>query len=333
MDHRWRQVLDGVRHGQVNLAQARVIVRALDSLPEEVPVEIVQRAEHTLVGYAASFAPLQLTKLGRRIVDIVAPEIAEEHEARLLARLEEQAHRKITLTLRRVGDGTTRISALVPDSVGTRLATYLEAFTNPRKLESAAEGKAAKGVPPDDPVARLPYPRRLGEAFCQLLEAIDPTRLPLHGGDATTLVVTIDIDSLRAALSTAEVLGSSIPGDDPTAGGLTAGEARRLACTAGILPMVLSGDSVPLDLGRSKRFYTNHQRKAMLVRDRTCVAEGCSIPGTWCEAHHWLEWSRGGRTDLADGGLLCHHHHQQVHDPRFHVERLPDGSARFHRRT
>ena len=282
------------------------------------------------MGYAESFAPLQLTRLGRRIVEIVAPEIADEHEARLLAALEQRAARRTRLTLRRAGDGTTRISGLVPDAVGSRLATYLEAFTNPRQPDQRQPDQPApEGV---DPFVRLPYPRRLGEAFCQLLEAIDPTRLPLHGGDATTVVVTIDHAALLRDLATADLLGSAIPGDDPTAGGLTAGQARRLACTAGILPMVLDGDSVPLDLGRSRRLFDRHQRKALLLRDRTCRTEGCSTPGTWCEAHHWQPWSRGGATDLADGVLLCHHHHQRAHDTAYAHDRLPSGDVRFHRR-
>ena len=40
-------------------------------------------------------------------------------------------------------------------------------------------------------------------------------------------------------------------------------EARRLACNAGLLPVVLGGASVPLDLGRQERFYSEAQRTAL----------------------------------------------------------------------
>jgi hypothetical protein len=189
-----------------------------------------------------------------------------------------------------------------------------------------------------DPLARLAYPRRLGEGFCQLLECLDPDRLPLHGGDATTLVVTIDLDTLTDRITgSGEVLGGSqLPGTDaadhPTDDRITAAQARRLACSATLVPAVLGGDSLPLDLGRARRLFTHHQRLALLHRDRTCLAEGCSIPGTWCEAHHWLPWSHHGPTDLANGGLLCRHHHQLIHDPDFLNERLPNGDVRFRRR-
>ncbi|HEY0949434.1 HNH endonuclease signature motif containing protein, partial [Nocardioides sp.] len=234
---------------------------------------------------------------------------------------EAAAHRRTRLSLRRTGDGTTRLSGLLPDAVATRLATYLEAFTNPRKS-------------PDDALERLPYQRRLGQAFCQLLEAVDPSRLPLHGGDATTVIVTLSLDDLRRELGTAQLYGgAAVPGGDTPEVPLTAAEARRLACTARIIPAVLGGRSEVLDLGRGQRLFSAAQRKALLLRDRHCRAEGCDIPGTWCEAHHWIPWSSGGRTDLADGLLLCHHHHHRVHDGRYRADLLPDGSVRFSRRT
>lgn len=40
-------------------------------------------------------------------------------------------------------------------------------------------------------------------------------------------------------------------------------EARRLAYNAGLLPVVLGGASVPLDLGRQERFYSEAQRTAL----------------------------------------------------------------------
>lgn len=326
IDRRWTLVAQGLRDGACSVAQAQVIAAALERLPREVPADVLARAEDVLVGHAADYGPRQLARLGRRILEVVAPEIADEAEARRLAELEAGAHRRTRLSLRRCGDGTSRISGVLPDAAATRLATYLEAFTNPRK----AEAGGADG----DPVGRLPYPRRLGEAFCQLLEAIDPGRLPLHGGDATTVVVTIDLDALRRELGAAQLLGgAAVPGSETPEVAITASEARRLACAAKVLPAVLGGRSEVLDLGRAQRLFTSAQRKALLLRDRHCRAEGCEIPGTWCEAHHWIAWSAGGRTDLADGVLLCHHHHRRVHDGTHHAERLANGDVRFARRT
>ena len=64
-------------------------------------------------------------------------------------------------------------------------------------LEAA---KANRGPFHDDtdPVDRMPYPRRLGEAFCAFLEGVDPRSLPVHGGSATALLVSIDLEDLHA---------------------------------------------------------------------------------------------------------------------------------------
>lgn len=326
LDRRWAVLARALSDGACSVAQAQVIAGALERLPREVAADILVMAEEVLVGHAAEYGPRQLARLGHRILDVVAPEIAEEAEARRLAELEADARRRTRLSLRRRGDGTTRISGIVPDAAATRLATYLEGFTNPRT--------AREENPDGDPVDRLPYARRLGEAFCQLLEAIDPGRLPVHGGDATTVVVTIDFEVLRRELGTAELLGgATVPGGETSEVSITASEARRLACTGRVLPAVLGGRSEVLDLGRAQRLFTSAQRKALLLRDRHCRAEGCEIPGTWCEAHHWIAWSTGGRTDLDDGVLLCHHHHHRVHDGGYRAERLANGDVRFARRT
>jgi hypothetical protein len=313
LDRRWTGVASALGAGELNVAQAQVITHALDELPaNKLPAEVLADAEAHLVAQAAEFGPRELRVLGRRILDIVAPEIGEQHEAERLAAEERRAERRTSLVSKRLGDGTTRIAINLPDSVATRLHTYLEAFTSPRHI-AAGEGD------------RIPADRKRGQAFCALLEAVDPKRLPAHGGDATALIVTVSLDALRKELGTAE-LG---PADR-----LSAGEVRRLACTAQIIPAVLDGKSEVLDLGRASRLFKPAQRKAMIIRDRECRAEGCTIPAAWCEAHHWgRPWSRGGRTDLKDGLLLCSWHHHRAHDNTFAASRMPNGDVRFSRRT
>ena len=339
LDRRWLLVATGLREGRVNLAQARVICRALNKLPQDVAADVVAKAEELLVDKAAEFGPQELAKLGRRILDVAAPEIAEAVEAKRLAEIENDAADGVVLHLRRRRDGKIAFSGVLDDVSGTRLAVYLEAYTNPRKHGSGAgEGEVGSLTNPTDPVERLPYGRRLGEAFCSFLEHVDPKRLPVHGGDSTTLLVTIDFESLKKELGTGEVLttaaipGGEVDGCGATGDRLTASQVRRLACNANILPAVLSGKSEILDLGRSRRLFSAAQRKALLLRDRTCRAEGCHIPGTWAEAHHWVPWEKLGDTDLDQGVLLCSHHHHRAHDDRFEPERLASGDVRFHRR-
>lgn len=336
LDRRWTALGAAVREGRATTDQARVIVRALDALPAEVPLDVLDRAEAALIDHADRFGPKQLARIGRHILTVVAPDLVDEAEGRRLAALEAEGRRRTRLTLRRLGDGTTRLSGVLPDAAATRLATYLEAYANPRR-DLTLDETATAGIGPD-PVERLPYPRRLGEAFCQLLEAADPQRLPVHGGDATTVIITIPFEALTSDLGFGEALGAgTIPSDphvDPCAGEtMTAAQVRRLACNARLIPAVLGGDSEILDVGRAQRLFTPAQRRALLLRDRTCRAEGCDIPGTWAEAHHWIPWQQDGPTDLDNGVLSCSHHHHRAHDPDYSADRLSNGDVRCARRT
>jgi hypothetical protein len=269
---RHTRVADALRDGTIDRARADVVMRAVDALPDDVAPDTLAQAEAHLVGEAAEFNPARLRVLGRRVLSVVAPEVDEAHEAKLLDDEEARAHAATSLTTRRRGDGMTDIEIRCADAVADRLITYLESLTSPRRGHQ--DGDEPDGTTGSDD--RRPYPQRLGHAFGAFLEAVDPARLPLHGGDATTVMVTIDLATLLGQL------GVALIGDQP----ITAAHARRLACQAHLVPAVLDGDSQILDLGRSRRLYDHHQRKAMALRDVTCRTDGCTIPAAWCEAHH-----------------------------------------------
>ncbi len=313
LDSRWHQVAAALAAGELIEAQAEAIVRALEELPRGLEPDVVRRAEAHLVAEAAHFDPRRLRILGRKVLEVVAPEVADRQEQRLVEAEERRARWQTSLSIRSLGDGCSALRGCVPDAIAVRLRGYLESIASPRR----------EGVVSDRP--RLAGPRRLGEAFCALLERMPEDHLPRHGAGATTVMVLIDLQELRDDLGVGELA---------TGDRITAGEVRRLACNARLVPAVLGGDSEVLDLGRSARFFGPAQRKAMAIRDRRCRAEGCSIPAEWCEAHHWgTPWSRGGRTDLADGALLCSWHHHRAHDAAYDPKRMPNGDVRFRRRT
>ncbi len=316
--HRWRLVGEAATTGRVTWEQVGVLVRALDALPDSLDAELVAKAEAHLVAEAGHFGPRELRRLGRHVLEVVAPEIADAEEERALRAEEQRARRLTRLSFRPRGDGSTDVFARLPDQVASRLRAYLDAYTSPRRLRLGA-------ATAEQDVEMLPQARRRGEAFCALLEHIPADGLPVHGGTATSVMVTVDLDALRRGLGLAET---------STGETITASEARRLACTAGILPVVLGGAGEILDLGRSRRLFSPAQRKALAIRDRRCRADGCDIPAAWCEAHHAAEpWTRGGRTDLDDGLLLCSFHHHRAHDARYDASRLPSGDVRYTRRT
>jgi hypothetical protein len=89
---------------------------------------------------------------------------------------------------------------------------------------------------------------------------------------------------------------------------------RRLACEADLIPIVLNGAGVALDVGRSKRLATAHQRRALAARYETCAIPTCAVLFHRCEPHHLRPWEDGGRTDLANLLPLCVKHHHAVHE-------------------
>ena len=101
---------------------------------------------------------------------------------------------------------------------------------------------------------------------------------------------------------------------------------ERIACAAGTVALLVgaAADNAgqPLNLGRERRLFSRAQRLALAARDGGCRWPGCERPPSWCEAHHIEHWQRdGGRTDVADGVLLCRHHHLLAHNNGWEITR------------
>jgi hypothetical protein len=338
---RYPLLLQGLRDGAVSLRQAEAITRSLDALGADVSRDIKVEAEARMVAFAAEFDAGELKRLGAAVLEMIDPDTFEDHERQRLEDELRKAHEATRLHLRPRGDGTTRISGVIPDSLAARLKTCLSAFSSPRHDTNAnkssadntsdgtdrMDGTGGNGPAPVedsrylDPVTgkRLPHDRVLGEAFCAFIEAADPSRIPMQGGAATSIIVTMDLDKLRAGIGTGTLAGEPIP----------ASEVRRLACQAGIIPAVLGGKSEVLDLGRARRLHSPAQRKAIAIRYRTCIVHGCTVPIEQCEIHHLDPWSRGGRTDLDLGVPGCPRHHHLFHDERYEMTRTPTGEVRL----
>ena len=348
------QLAEAMSHGDVNVPQARAITHALDRLPESgefaVTADDRVRAEAHLVALAAHHDAKELAILGRKVFEVIAPDLADEFEGKALADQEAAALRRTMFTMREDDEGTCHGRFRIPVLHGHMLQKFLLAIASPSRYATGSNTDAdhgsgsdsgatcAHGAPGERRSAEgssggvgidsaLPPSVRQGLAFCELLEAVPAKDLPTAGGASATIVVTMTLEQLTAALE-----GHGIC-DLDTGGHITAGEARRLACTAGIIPAVLGGKSEILDLGRRRRFHTSAQRLAMTLRDKRCTAQGCDRPPSMCHAHHDHPWSHGGNTDVATGRLLCGHHHRRIHDTHYEHRIEPNGTVSFHRRT
>ncbi|WP_457203794.1 DUF222 domain-containing protein [Nocardioides sp. HB32] len=290
-------VRDALAAGDLVVEQARVIVTALDQLPGDLDTTLVDKAERHLVAAGREHTAPTLRVLGKRLMDVVAPELADAYEARQLAREERDALLATRLEMWDDGHGKCHGRFTVPSFHGAALKKMLLAIAAP-KHRTATDGPAAGVVP-------RPGPERLGRAFCELIERYPAHLLPQTGGVSATVVVTMTLETLEGRLEQAALLD--------TGKKITAAMARRLACEAGIIPAVLGGTSEVLDLGRTRRFHTKAQRTAIALRDKGCTEPGCDWPPAMCHTHHEPPFSRGGPTDVDHGRLLCPQHHTRYH--------------------
>ncbi|MGH8968267.1 MAG: DUF222 domain-containing protein, partial [Actinomycetes bacterium] len=197
----------------------------------------------------------------------------------------------------------------------------LERLSAPHRLARNQAGDVVNDptLPGHGPT--LSWTERLGAAFTDLLEHL-PT--DGHGSVGATLMIHLDYTHLLDGLAAARL---------DTGTRISAGEARRLACGAGIVPVVLGGDSEPLDLGRERRLHSKAQRRALATQHDSCATEGCERPFAWCDIHHPHSWKDGGQTSLSNALPLCGFHHRRAHDDTYTTRRLPSGEVRFRRRT
>jgi hypothetical protein len=278
------------------MSAVRVLVSARDADPEAF-----ERGEPELVEAARihSMADLQkATVLWRQRVE---RERSMDQEERLRER--RRLHASVSFL------GMVRVDGDLDPETGETLLTALGAV-----LDSEARSREK-----DD--QRSPAQRRadaLGEICRQWL---DRSERPNVGGERPHLTVTVDGASL-AKEGSAEL---------DHAGPVPSGTARRIACDASVMRVVMSARSEPLDVGRRTPVIPPSMRRAVIVRDRHCRFPGCDRPQTWCDAHHVLHWADGGQTALQTLLLMCRRHHRMVHRPGGFTLELLDGRPVFRR--
>jgi hypothetical protein len=161
------------------------------------------------------------------------------------------------------------------------------------------------------------------------------TRADVEGGERVALTVTLNYPTLRQALSSLPD-PTTQPGDGHTGRLALLGEntwirpetARRLACDADLIPIVLGSTGEPLDLGRKHRLVPTALRRAVIARDRHCAHPGCRRRARRCQVHHIRHWADHGETSLVNCVLLCSYHHGLVHHADWQIHMI-DGQPWF----
>ena len=297
-----RKALDA---GEVSLSAARVLVQAREADPVAFA-----RSEPELVEAARVHQVGDLQRVATHWRQAVERDRADGRRDRLREMRSLHASRTFA--------GMVRVDGDLDPETGEALLTSLRAVMD---AEARSGGEARSGERREQD-ARTPAQRRadaLGEVCRQWLDRSDRPRV---GGERPHVTVTIGVEALRDLRSSAEL---------DHVGPVRPEVARRLACDASIVRVVMAGPSEPLDVGRRTPVISPAQRRAVVARDGHCRFPGCDRPATWCDAHHIHHWADGGATALGNLILLCRRHHRMLHERHGFRLNMRDGRPVFRR--
>lgn len=309
----------GLSDGRIGAQAASAIIAMLDRVAIRAGAEKVDQAEKLLVEQAAGLPLDALSKLILRAEAWLDPDGVEPREADLAA--------ETALTVRQDRTGMIIVSGKFDPVSGAPVKAAIEGYVTARlraqrDAESGRDAGAARATSAGDAPAtplldettdaeRRTIPQMQADALVSICEhalGCDEKDLPLNG---VTVVVRMDLETLREGTGTAEIDGIDAP--------ISASAARKLASSASIIPAVLGGDSEILDWGRERRLYSTSQKLALGERDGGCA--GCALPPQFTKVHHIRWWSRdAGPTDLDNGVLLCESCHHRVHDNGWDIQ-------------
>jgi hypothetical protein len=290
-----------VAEGAMGADHLDVIVRTLAKVPSTASVEQRELAESTLVENARTLDSGGLQRIARQVLAWLDQDGSEPADR------PEPPVNELHVDTRRNGD--VRFVGRLGPEAGALLVGLLSPLAKPHPADGVRDWRGVG--------------ERQGDAFAELLQlTANAATVPVDGGERPHLTVTMSLGALRAGIGHGQLGGLA------DLGGLSARQVRRIACDATLVPMVLDGDSQPLDVGRAKRTAPSGVRKALVWRDGGCAFPACGRPAEWTDAHHVRHWVDGGPTSVANMTLLCRRHHTLVHHSDWEV-RIRDGVPEF----
>jgi len=285
-------IREALREGLIDGEHIDAVADTLKKVPDWASLADRELLESTLAEQARMSHPL----LVRRAGDHLLVRLDQDGDNPRVE--DEQAEPVNMLKYQRKRDGRMAFRGEIEPEAAEEFQELLDAFGKPQPL---ADGVA-------DP---RPVWQRHGDAFTDIIHrAAQGDDLPTRGGEKPHISVFLDLNTLTDAVGTATL---------DSGAALCPSAVRRIACDAEIIPIVLGGDSEPLDVGRKYRTVTPAQRHALVARDRGCAHPGCDRPPRWCDAHHIVWWKFGGDTNIDNLVLLCRRHHRQMHHSEWDV--------------
>lgn len=212
-------------------------------------------------------------------------------------------------------DGMTRVIGLLDPESAALVGDAFDRITSPRRhgprFVDEAERKREAAIVADSRTTE----QFVHDAFVEMIAVA--TRVDdgaVFGSRAPAVRVHVRGEALELREGGGRIDGQTDP--------VSISTVERHACDAGVVPIGFDTDGQVVNVGRTQRLFTARQRIGMAARDGGCPLFDCDRPPSWTEAHHIYQWDRdGGRTDIADGILLCRFHHMLVHNDGWRITR------------
>jgi hypothetical protein len=305
-------VLAAVGTGDLSVESAEVIRVSMGSPDDNVTAAELSAAAAQLVHEASSLTLERLAARGRELR-------ADLDLAGVLGREQALRDRRYLHVIPQ-SDGMTRISGLLDPESAAIIVASLDAATSPRRggprfVDPDAKARGEEVVADARSTEQLAL-----DSFVELVRIgtlADPGTV--LGARQPAVQVLVTLRDLDARLGIGRIEGQDAA--------LSIESVDRNVCAVGTVPILFDTDGYVVNVGRNQRLFTFRQRMALAARDGGCIFPRCDRPPSWTEAHHINEFRNGGRTDLADGVLLCRHHHLLVHNNGWRVIRR--GSSYF----
>jgi hypothetical protein len=324
--------------GEIQLEHAAAVA----TLAGEVGAGAVAEYEPILVDLARQAPPAKLRAACDHLRHLLEPDGDAEEAAR--------QRRRRYLAAGRTVDGMVHLQGLLDaaggDAVLTALraampvpAEYEERSPAQRRADALVDVCAGWLAAGEAPTSGGVRPQVQVTVSLRALQPGTPTGASSAAPSGRRSGAAAGAGSAAPAGTAAEAAGSTpanlgqMLGDVPVLADLTsvtAGEARRMACDAGVIPAVLGAEGELLDVGRRSRVVPVGLRRALNLRDGGCRFAGCDRPSSWCDGHHLRHWADGGPTSLDNLILLCPYHHTLVHEG-WRLGGDPQGTVRFER--
>ncbi|MDQ4137843.1 MAG: HNH endonuclease, partial [Actinomycetota bacterium] len=294
----------------LQVSAANAIRIRLGTPSETVTVAQLTTAAESLVAEATGLKADQLLKRARALRD--------EIDADGIAGREAARHAQRYFKVFKRADGMIKGDFLLaPESGGAEVLETFELISSPRRggprfVDPAEQERAQRLVEDERSTEQISADSLV--ALLRLGVAADPGGIVGVKKPAVRVLTTVGPERTGAGTAFGRVEGHFDP--------VSAQTVDRLICDSGILPLRFDDDGQCLNVGRERRLFTAVQRVALAARDGGCRFPGCDRPASWCEAHHIDQWHRDdGRTDVAEGILLCRHHHMLVHNNSWRIRR------------